>query len=188
MPRNDTNYGNPASGPSYETGYAPKTVRKHRRVTKRRICDDNRNYVPVQFTIPGVLSVGDKGPMWRADRDYYIARVFANVGLHKDGTHPNDGTPSGSDITVQVARVLVDYSATGNVLASDSRVRIQPGEHHDSSNTDEDGDFVGTDLNIKKLKYREHIYPVVGAVGSGRPGTAMVVTVMLVPISFVRIT
>ena len=166
----------------------PKQQRRPPRVYKRRICDDDRNFVPVQFTISGDLTTGDKSPMWRADRDYYFARVFANVGKHDDGDHPLDGTPSGSDVNVNVLRVLKDISATNKVLASDSRVRIQPNNHHDSSNTDEDGDFVDTDFAIKKLKLREHIYPTVLSVGSGRPGTSMVVTVMLVPVSFVRIT
>jgi len=173
-------------GPAPTTHYPPQVKRPHR-VTKRRICDDKRNYFPIQFTIPGVLTTGDKSPMWRADRDYYFARVIANVGKHDDGDHSDDGTPSGADIPVQVKRVLKDLSATANILTSDSRVRIQPNHHHDSSNTDEDGEYVDTDFSIKKLYKGQHIYPTVLTVGSGRPGTSMVVTVVLVPVSFAQI-
>jgi hypothetical protein len=161
--------------------------RKQPAVYKRRRCSDERNYTPVQFTIPGPVTTGDKSPMWRADRDYYIAVVTANVGKHDSGTHPNDGTPSGQDILINIRRVKKDYSADGAVLTLDSRVRIQENHHHDSSNTDEDGEFVADDVAIKKLYFREHIYPTVVQVGSGRPGTNLVVTVMLIPVTFARI-
>jgi hypothetical protein len=152
------------------------------KVYKRRICDDDRNYTPIQFTIPGTLTTGAKTPDWPADQQYYFHSVFVNIGHHDDGTHPNDGTPSGSDVTINVRRITADGSTDGAVLASDSRVRVQPNEHKDSSNDDEDGEFTGTDLAIKKLYPHEVIYPYVVSVGSGRPGISMVVTVMLVPV------
>lgn len=153
-----------------------------RKVYKRRICDDDRNYTPIIFTMQGDVTVGAKTPDWPADQDYYFHSVFASVGHHDSGDHPNDGTPSGDDILINCRRITADGSTDGAVLASDSRVRIQENHHKDSSNDDEDGHFTGTDLAIQKLYQHQVIYPYIVQAGSGRPGTSLVVTVMLIPV------
>lgn len=152
------------------------------KVYKRRICDDDRNYTPYQFTVGGVLSAGLKGPQEVMDRNYYVASIKASVGRHDDDTHPDDGTPSGQSIQVNMYRVTKDSSSSAKILASDSRVEIEIDEHHDSTLDNEDNQLVKADINILKLFRGESIYPIVIRAGSGRPGTGLVVTAMLIPV------
>lgn len=184
MPSRTDTQSMPAYGLHPEQRYPAKARRPpgQQRVYKRRICTDDRNYTPIQFTIPGTLSAGDFGPMWRADRDYYFARISGNVGRHDDDDHPDDGTPSGQAILVNMRRVLADLSADAAVMANDSRVNIPIDHHHDATNDDEDGELVEADFNVLKLFKGEHIYPRISQVGSGRPGTGLVVTAVLVPV------
>ena len=160
----------------------------HRRVAlakpvfKRRTCDDNRAYFTVPFTFADVLTVADGAPMWRVDRRYWVARVTANVGLHDDGTHPNDGTPSGTAIRVNMMRVKGTDLTTSSILNSDSRLNIQPDHHQDAINDEEDGPADQGDFNVKILQTGDHIFPRILQVGSGRPGTKMVVSIVLVPV------
>lgn len=153
-----------------------------RPVHKVRICRDNRAYVAVPFTIPGAVSALDYGPMWRVDRDYWVARMIANIGRHDDATHPNDGTPSGQAMLLNMRRVSVDLADDDPILNADARLNIAVDHHQDAINDQEDGPFDTTDFNIHRLAEGEHIYPRVGQVGSGRPGTGLVVTAILVPI------
>lgn len=153
-----------------------------RPVHKVRICHDNRAYVAVPFTIPGTLAVGKQAPEWRADRDYFIAKVFCEVGRHDTATHPNDGTPSGSAIRVNVHRVKKDLSADTKLLASDLRIRIDIDHHQDVANDSEDGHLVKPDFNVTRLAEGDRVYVNVLQVGSSRPGANMVVTLTLVPI------
>lgn len=174
----------PASGSHREIRIPAKAQRHHgvRRVYKRRICTDDRNYTPIQFTVSGLLVVGAFGPMWRADRNYWFARVSANCGRHDDAVHPNDGTPSGTPIYVNMRRVTADLTTDTAVLAADSRVNIPIDHHHDATNDDEDGEQIKADFNVLKIYKGEHIYPKIVQVGSGRPGNGMVVTAVLVPV------
>ena len=153
-----------------------------RPVHKIRLCRDNRNYVFVPFTIDGTIATGDYGPMERMNRDYWIAKVIANVGKHDDGTHPVDGTPSGSAILMNMRRVTGNLGTDSAILASDSRLKIDINHHQDAANNSEDGDLEEADFNVTRLAEGQHIYPRISQVGSGRPGTNLVITVVLVPI------
>jgi hypothetical protein len=146
------------------------------------MCRDNRAYAFVPFTIPGPVEVLDYGPMWRADRDYWIARLVANVGRHDTDSHPNDGTPGGGYIRVNMRRVSRDYSSDISILTADNRLAILEDHHQDVVNDEDTHDFNRADFNIHRLKFGEHIYPSVTAIGSSRPGTGLVVTIVLVPI------
>lgn len=152
-----------------------------RPVFKRRTCDDNRAYFTVPFTFTSTLTVR-KGSMWKVDRHYWIARLTADVGLHVDATHPVDGTPSGQAIKVSMRRVLADLSGDASILNSDSRLNIPINQHQDAINDENDGAADESDFNIKILHEGDHIYPSITQIGSGRPGTNLVVAIVLVPI------
>lgn len=162
----------------------PNKVRRRgpRPMHKRRLCRDDRNYVFVPFTIPQPLVVGKTTPMERVDRHYWVARIMANAGTHDDGDHPDDGTPSGQPIIAQMHRVTGDLSSDVGILASDSRLKIAEDHHQDVINDDEEGGPVEGDFNILRLEEGEHIYPEILQIGSGRPGGAVVITIVLVPI------
>ena len=173
----------PAGGLHAELLVPSKAQRRTRQNPyKRKLCRDDRNYVYIQFTISGDLTTGDFGPMWRAERNFWVARVSANCGKHDNDTHPNDGTPSGSSIQVNVVRIKKDLTGGAGLIASDSRVNIQPDKHHDSTTDDAEGEMVEADINIPRLYTGDHIFPRISQVGSGRPGTGMVVTAVLVPV------
>jgi len=149
---------------------------------KRRLCQDNRNYVFIPFTIPGAVAATDYGPMWRVDRDYWIARITANVGRHDTDTHPNDGTPGGNSIRVNMRRVSRDLTTDEAILVSDTRLHIAENHHQDAVNDEEDGEAQKNDFQIHRLNQGQHIYPRITLVGSDRPGNGLVVTAVLVPI------
>ena len=178
------------SGPPVSYIKVPSKV--HRRtlahpVYKRRSCRDNRVYDVVPFTIAGPIAIGDYGPMWRADRDYWIARATVNIGTHDDGTHPNDGTPGGSSARFNFIRVIAgspNWVAPSNasVLNSDSRLVVYENHHQDAINNDEDGAVATDDFNIHHLEEGEHVFLRVISVGSSRPGTRAVASLTLIPI------
>ena len=116
----------PSSGMHSDKTIAPTAHRRRmmQRVHKIRICRDNRAYALVPFTIPGVISVDNFGPQYRADRDYWIARITANIGRHDSGSHPDDGCPTGSSIKIQMHRLTVNLGER----RSYSGLR-QPAEH-----------------------------------------------------------
>ncbi len=153
-----------------------------RPVHKVRVCHDNRPYVAVPFTIPGVLDDIDYGPMWPVDRDYYVARLTLNLGRHSDATHPNDGTPAGQSILANMRRVSQDLTEDDPILGSDARLRIAVNHHRDAINNEEDGPYEVSDFNIRRLAEGEYIYPRFTQVGTTRPGTGAVITAVLVPI------
>jgi hypothetical protein len=159
----------------------------HRRALARqphkiRLCRDNRAYALVPFTIPGVVTATDYGPEWRADRDYWIAKIVAEVGRHNTATHPSDGTPAGQAIRANMRRVKSDLSTDVPILGSDSRLRIDVNHHQDAINNGEDGAFEESDFNITRLAEGDRMYVRVLQVGTTRPGTGLVVTAVLVPI------
>lgn len=153
-----------------------------RKPHKVRICRDDRVYVSVPFTISGVVQAINYGPMWRVDRDYWVARVTANIGRHDDATHPNDGTPSGQSMRINLQRVKADLSSDVGLMNSDGRLNIGINHHQDAVNDAEEGIVQSGDFAIHRLFMGEHLYPRVIRVGSGRPGTGLVVTAVLVPI------
>lgn len=156
--------------------------RVHRRditakVRKRRLCLDDRPYAPVIWTIPAsVLAVADFGPMWRADRDYYIARVAATIGLHVDADHPADGTPGGQAVKTNIRHVTADLATDSAVMSSDSILDIDPNSHKDAA------DVTQGEFNILTLDEGEYLYPRVTQIGTTRPGGVLQVTVTLVPV------
>lgn len=145
------------------------------KVGRRRLCRDERNYFVQSFTIKDDIFVDDFAPMWTVDRDYYFAKIRANVGLH-NGDHPDDGTPSGTPIHLNVRVVSADLSTDSAVLDNDARLEIDVNKHFDAD-TVEEGHY-----NIKKLFTGESVYIRVSQVGSGRPGTHLVTSLTLVPV------
>jgi hypothetical protein len=123
----------------------------------RRACRDNRPYTEVPFTIPGVLVEGTYPPMWAVDRDYWIAGISAEVGLHSEA-HPNDGTPQSVDAQFNV-RVWERDETAGDayILNNNDRLRIAPGEHRDAVNELDDGILTESDMNLRRLKRGEHV-------------------------------
>lgn len=169
----------------YSAKRVPRPVQRRDRgrpIHKVRVCHDNRAYVAVPFTIPGTLSVGKQQPEWRADRDYWIAKIFAEVGRHDENTHPNDGTPGGSSIKVNVHRIRGDLSDDTKILAGDNRINIREDHHEDAANDEQDGHLVKNDFVIHRLAEGDRVYVDVIQVGSSDPGANMVVTLTLVPI------
>lgn len=147
-----------------------------------RICRDNRAYVVFEWTIPGVVTATSYGPNRPIDRDYWVARIAMSVGRHDSATHPNDGTPAGTDLTANLRRVTVNLASDDPILNSNSRLRITDNKHRDAVNDGDDGHFTEGDFNIKRLGEGELVYPVFPTVGSTRPGTAVVVSLVCVPI------
>jgi len=150
-----------------------------RPVHKLRLCRDNRAYAFVPFTVGGAAATGDY-TMWPADRDYWIARITADVGKHDSGTHPNDGTPGGQAIRVNVRRVRGNTDVA--ILGSDTRLHINADSHRDAVTDTGDGPLDLGDFNVRKLRAEDHIYLRVSQVGTTRAGNNLVVTVILVPI------
>lgn len=166
------------------TPYKSVPNKAHRRplsrpVHKLRLCKDNRAYAFIPFTISGDAATGDY-TMWPADRDYWIARITADVGKHDSGSHPNDGTPGGQAIRANVRRVRGDTDVA--ILGDDTRLHISANGHRDAVTNSEDGPYDLGDFNVRKLKAEDHIYLRVSQVGTTRPGQNLVVTVILVPI------
>jgi hypothetical protein len=149
---------------------------------KRRLCRDNRAYTTVPYTITPTASVGVWGPMWRADRNYWIAKVTANAGTHDGSTHPNDGCPIGSAITLNLHRVLADLSNDTLILGNNQKIEIAAGHHQDVANDSENGLLQEGDFNITQLSIGDHVYPEVYSVGSSSPGGPLVVSLVLVPV------
>jgi hypothetical protein len=166
--------------------YLEIPAKVHRRtlsrpVYKRQSCTDNRAYTTVPFTVAGPLSVAKYGPEWHADRDYWIARLTLEIGRH-DSTHPNDGTPGGVQVNANMHRVTADQSADALILNSNTRLRVYPDHHRDAVNDSEDGAFNSSEFNIHHLNEGDRIYPEFFQVGTSRPGTLAVISIVMVPI------
>ena len=170
----------------YQAKQVPAQARRWGQVRpthKVRICADNRVYVAWPFTIAGPVEALPYGPQERADRDYWISRITMEVGRHDDATHPaGDGTPSGQAILGNMRRISRDLTDDQPILNSDSRLRIAPDHHQDAINDEEDGPYDTTDFNIHHLDEGDRFYPQLSQVGSGRPGTLLVMSIILVPI------
>ncbi len=124
---------------------------------KRRSCRDNRPYVMVPWTIPTALIAGEYSPYWTADRDYWIA------GCHATVYEPS----SSGDITVNAHVTRRGSGDLGNIMASDSRLRIEPGELEDSLDETRDGIMEESDLNIKRLKRGDRVHVEIVSAGTG---------------------
>jgi hypothetical protein len=167
--------------------YLEIPAKVHRRtlsrpVYKRQSCTDNRAYTTVPFTITGDLAVAKYGPEWPADRDYWIARLTLQIGRHDGDTHPNDGTPGGVQVNANMHRVLADESSDDTILNSDTRLHVSPDHHRDAVNDEEDGAFNSSEFAIHHLNEGDSIYPEFYQVGSTRPGTLTVISIVMVPI------
>lgn len=162
----------------------PESVHRRRlarQPRKQRLCKDNRNYMSIPYTITPTVSVGDWGPMWRADRDYWIAKVTANCGKH-DSTHPNDGCPIGASLQANMIRVKADLSNPAPILTSDTKIAIADGHHQDVANDSENGVLTAGDFALTQLFMGEHVFPRILQVGSTSPGGPLVLTLVLVPV------
>ncbi len=154
-----------------------------RPVYKRQSCSDNRAYTTVPFTVAGALAAAKYGPEWHADRDYWIARLTLEIGRHDNGTHPaGDGTPGGRQVNANMHRVTKDQTGDAMILNSNTRLRVNADHHRDAVNDSEDGPFNASEFNIHHLNEGDRIYPEFLQVGSSRPGTLAVISIVLVPI------
>lgn len=143
------------------------------KVRKRRICVDDRNYAPVPFTTTEAVQAGDYEPSFPIDKDYWVARVTAEIGLRGQ---------SGSATTEVRAniRVVSPNGADQAMIASDSRLRIPVGEHIDAISAETDEDWRRGFLNIDQLRRGQSMYLRVLQGSGGR----LVVTVWLVPVRY----
>jgi len=154
-----------------------------RPVYKRQSCTDNRAYTTVPFTVAGPLTVAKYGPEWHADRDYWIARLTLEIGRHDNATHPaGDGTPGGTAVRANMHRVTADQTTDAKILNSDSRLVVDANHHRDAVNDGEAGAFQSFEFNIHHLNEGDRIYPEFLQIGSTRPGTLAVISIVLVPI------
>lgn len=149
---------------------------------KRRLCRDNRAYTSIPYTITPTVSVGDWGPMWRADRDYWIAKVTANAGKHDASTHPNDGCPIGASLQANMIRVKADLSDPVPILTTDTKIEIASGHHQDVANDSENGDLQAGDFALTQILIGQHVFPRILQVWSSAPGGPLVLTLVLVPV------
>ena len=152
-----------------------RDIGKLLRIRERRFCHDDRPYNSVPFTITGDVVAQNYEPMWRVDRNYYIASVTATCGLHLDATHPLDGTPHGGNLKVNMRRITADLQNDDPILASDNVLDIAEDAHRDEANRSEN------EFAILKLTEGESVYVRVVAIGSERAGRNLVVTITLVP-------
>ncbi len=153
-----------------------------RPVYRRLTCTDNRAYATVPFTVAGVLAATTYGPEWHADRDYWIARLTLEIGRHDTSTHPNDGTPGGQAVKANMIRIVAGGASEAQILNSDSRLIVYPDHHRDAVNDEEDGAFQVGNFAVHHLNEGDSVYPSFTQVGSSRPGTLAVISIVLVPI------
>lgn len=149
---------------------------------KRRLCRDNRAYTSIPYTITPTVSVGDWGPMWRADRDYWIAKVTANCGKHDSSTHPNDGCPIGASLEANMILVPADLSSETAILTTNTKIEIASGHHQDVANDSENGPLTAGDFNVSQITLGQHVFPRILQVGSTTAGGPLVLTLVLVPV------
>lgn len=153
-----------------------------RPVHKVRICHDNRPYEVVPWTIGGQVQATSYGPMWPAHRDFWIARCTMQAGRHDDATHPLDGTPGGQSIKCNLRRITFEEDDDSPILTSDARLNIRADHHRDAVNDEDDGTWEVDDFAIHRLAEGDKVYPRFSQVGTTRPGTLIVVSLVLVPI------
>jgi hypothetical protein len=152
--------GVPGGLPSHDYSHVPDKVYR-RRVGRtphaRRSCRDNRPYVVVPWTLPGAVTTGEHPPYWIADRDYWIA-----------GCHATVDTPSSSgDIQINAHVTRRGTGDIGNIMTSDTRLRIEPDENEDSLDEARDGIMEESDLHIKRLKRGDRVHVEIVADGTG---------------------
>lgn len=150
----------PGGLPSNDYHHVPDKVfrrRVGRRPHARRTCRDNRPYVIVPWTFPGALTAGEHPPYWIADRDYWIAGCHATV----------DQDSSSGDITINAHVTRRGSGDLGNIMQSDTRLRIEPGELEDSLDEARDGIMEESDLNIKRLKRGDRVHVEIVSAGTG---------------------
>lgn len=175
----------PASG--FYTGKQVPGVAQ-RRTTVRpvhsvRTCHDNRPYEVVPWTIPPAAVVAGRfQEPWVAHRDFWIARATATAGRHDTGTHPNDGTPGGQAINVNLARITFEEDDEQYIITNNSRLHIPANNHRDAVNDSDDGKFEVDDFRLHRLGEGDTVYVDLLQVGSTRTGSPIVVTLVVVPI------
>lgn len=174
-----------SSGLYFEQGVPSKVHRRDltAKVRKRRICVDDRNYVPIAFTIPSTnIGPGDYAPMFPIDRELWVAKVTAECGLHDSGSHPADGAAV-DEITINIRVVSADLSTDTALISSDSRLRIAQDEHQDTITNGTDLGWSGSNFNFRTLEPGMHIYVRIVNHNAETGGT-LVVTFWGVPVRF----
>lgn len=159
--------------PGWDKRPVPEKVHRRditARVKRRRTCNDERPYFPVTWTIPAeVVGVGDFGPIWAADRDFWIAGVKATM----------DSDAGGSDVELNIRWLSYSGSTDSPVLNSDSRVHIEVGQQVDAPSRGDTASLDEPDFNIITLLRGEKAYPRITQFGSG---DRMEITLQLVPV------
>ncbi len=126
-----------------------------------------RDRVSKSFTIPNEVIAQDYPQVWRADRDYRFKRVTAEVGV--------GGEPSGQALKVNLRKLSADRSSDTAVLDTDDTISIPAGDFKDGAGGDP------SDFNDIHIDNGEYLYVRVIQVGSGDPGSNLVVTAVLIP-------
>jgi hypothetical protein len=161
--------------PQWDQRHVPEKVHRREpnaRVRRRRTCNDERPYFPVTWTIPSeVVGEGDFGPLWVADKDFWISGVSVAM----------DSNAGGSDVHVNIRRVTTG-GADAAVLGSDSRIVIETGENTDSATNGNAADLDEPDFNIIEVFRGETVYPRIIQFGTG---DRMEITLQLVPVASV---
>lgn len=159
------------------------------KVRQRRICTDDRNYLPFQYTIPGVVTTGNYSPAMPVDKHYWVAGASAAVGRHDSGTHPNDGAPTGADMFFNFGVITRTGSSDTKLFVSDTEFTIAAGRHVDDkafAAMVSPSPWLRNDLNFTQLTPGMSVYPKVLQVGSSNPGTNLVLTLYLIPVRTVE--
>lgn len=130
--------------------------------------------IAIPFTKPGEVIAKTYGSGWTADQEYTIVGVRARLGLHDGGTHPNDGTPGGADMLINL-RITDDSGTNIGIFTQDNRLKIDAGTHKDTNWIREDD----SGFNRDTIAENETVYVKVAQVGSSRPGSDLVVMLIL---------
>lgn len=133
--------------------------------------------ISMTFTKNGVVEAKMYDQGWTADRDWDIVGVRARLGRHTNATHPDDGTPGGSDMQINL-RIVDDADDDGNgvgIFTADNRLTIGAGTHK-ATDWIEEGD---SGYNRTFINKNETVFVKVATVGSSRPGSNLVVFLIL---------
>lgn len=159
--------------PGWDKRPVPEKVHRREitaRVKRRRTCNDERPYFPVTWTLPSdVVGVGDFGPLWVADRDYWIAGVMASM----------DSNAAGSDVELNVIRIAFSGGLHEQIVTSDSRINIPVGLNIDAATSGDDASLDEPDFDILGLIRGDQVYPTITQFGTG---DRMEITLQLVPV------
>ncbi len=130
--------------------------------------------IAVPFNVTNTVEAKQYPQGWTADGRYTIVGVRARCGRHDAATHPDDGTPGGAEMQINV-RIEDDAGTSIAVFTTETRLRIEAGTHKDSSWIIEgDAGFGRTYIDLNETAFVK-----VFAVGSTRPGSNLGVFLIL---------